>query len=99
MLAAAVRPEVFMLAAFESTLTRTSLGCLAIGDDEAMTVVQCPYGTTLSEDGTSIDVPGLGRFRIGDIVRGGGGRGEPDDAGDLPVECGAPVELFFWQSA
>ena len=99
MLAAAIRPEAFMLAAIEATLTRTRLGCLALGDDEAMMVVQCPYGTTLSEDGTSIDVPGLGLVRIGDTVRGGGGRGEPDDASDLPAECGAPISLFFWQSA
>ena len=98
MLAAAIRPEAFMLATFESTLTRTKLGCLALGSGRRMTVVQCPYGTTLSRDGTSIDVPGLGLVHIGDTVGGGGGRSEPDHASDLPAECGAPVKIFFWQA-
>lgn len=98
-MAAAVRPEGFMLAAFEATLARTELGCVAFGSGDSTRVVQCPYGTKLSDDGRSIDVPGLGLVSFGDTVRGGGGLGEPDEPSDLPVECGDATDLFFWQTS
>jgi hypothetical protein len=47
-------------------------GCFALDQR----VLVAPPGSTVSEDGRSIVIPRLGRFSIGDTVRGGGGESD-----------------------
>ncbi|WP_424466652.1 hypothetical protein [Pseudoclavibacter helvolus] len=65
--------------------------------DTEPTPVKFPYGTTLSDDGQSINVPGLGEVSIGETLTGGGGHIslDPEDAEDVPPECVADGVLIF----
>lgn len=47
-------------------------GCLTIDGGDAPHVLIAPYGSTAVDDET-VDLVGLGRFRVGDSVRGAGG--------------------------
>jgi hypothetical protein len=63
-------------------------GCFALDQ----WILVAPPGSTVSEDGRAIVIPQLGRFSIGDTVRGGGGESdgtnEVKDAACVPE--GAP---------
>lgn len=48
------------------------LGCVTIDGGDAPHVLIAPYGSTAADDET-VDLVGLGRFTIGDSVRGAGG--------------------------
>ncbi|AXH96607.1 hypothetical protein DV701_11170 [Ornithinimicrobium avium] len=65
------------------------LGLLTEGSDAPVPLVW-PAGSKLSEDGTSVTVPGLGEVRPGQTVTGGGGEDsnvEADRYSDVPEAC------------
>ena len=54
-------------------------GCFIVtiyGED---LLVEWPYGTTLGDDGESVNVPGFGIVRMGDRLNAGGGYGTNKD--------------------
>jgi hypothetical protein len=60
--------------------------------------VQFPYGSILSEDGNSVDIPDVGTLHLGDSFSGGGGDGDPDDLRGAPAECQVGTSFISWQS-
>lgn len=85
-----------MDALMSGVIVRTETGCLAL-DGPAQPVLW-PHGSTLSEDGTSVDVPGFGVVAVGDEVWSGGGNvhgaeeGHHDFVPELPEECSVVPE-------
>ncbi len=67
-------------------------GCLGLvreGADEPVALIW-PEGSRLTDDGSSVDVPGVGAVRVGQWVEGGGGEvSEPrgERYSDVPAEC------------
>ncbi|BDZ55148.1 hypothetical protein [Agromyces marinus] len=95
LLAASNPPDAAMDAIVAGTLTRTENGCLALDDLDGLHVLEFPYGTTLADDGETVEVPGLGPLRIGDAVEGGGGY---LDVADAPDECRTGNDFAIWQT-
>lgn len=48
-------------------------GCFVVTDDEGDWLIEWPFGSTLGEDGESVDVPDFGTVRLGDVLEGAGG--------------------------
>ena len=59
--------------------------------------VQFPHGTALSDDGQSVDIPGIGDVALGELVSGGGGEIHTNEEGlkDVAPECVAGTVLIF----
>ncbi len=81
-----------MDALMSGVVVRTDAGCLALGPGESPQPVLWPHGSTLSADGTSVEVPGFGAVAVGDEVWSGGGSvtAGRDLAPELPEECVVP---------
>ena len=95
MLVATDRPSAVMEALIIGTLTRTDTGCLALEQEGHIYVLQFPYGSTLADDGESVEVPGAGTIALGGDVTGGGGY---IDLPSAPEECGDSTEFAVWQT-
>ncbi|GAB3270924.1 Kelch repeat-containing protein [Microbacterium lacusdiani] len=95
MMAAPSKPAMGMDAIITGTLTRLDGGCLGLTVGERETPLQFPFGSILADDGESVDVPGHGTVRIGDLILGGGGWVPIPDA---PEECGVGAEGAMWES-
>lgn len=81
----------------EGTLGLSETGCWVLDEQGTQTLLQFPYGSTLSDDGTSVNVPGLGNVSVGDEIVGVGARGSAPD--NLPEACGnAGQRMLVWQS-
>lgn len=77
------------------TLGLSDTGCWYLDDGTGSALVQFPFGSTLSEDGQSVDVPGLGTVRAGDAIDGTGEVGSAPS--DTPEICGGPAQpMAFW---
>lgn len=48
-------------------------GCFVVSGDEGDWLVEWPHGTTLGENGESVNVPDFGTIRVGDRLDAGGG--------------------------
>ncbi|WP_146077873.1 hypothetical protein [Pseudoclavibacter sp. AY1F1] len=59
--------------------------------------VQFPHGTALSDDGQSVNIPGVGEVAIGELISGGGGEIHTNEEGvkDVAPECVAGTVLIF----
>lgn len=77
---------------------RTEQGCLASGTTADPAVVQFPFGSELSADGQSVEVPDFGTLRLGDTFQGGGGMGDLAYITGVPVECQTGTSFISWQS-
>ena len=71
-------PKAGMDALVVGVLRVNEAGCFAIDDQ----ILVAPPGSTVSSEGRSIVIPRLGRFSIGDTIRGGGGQSEGSDVLD-----------------
>lgn len=81
-------------AAISGTLAVVDGGCLGLGDDGgSQIVVVWPSGTAALPDDVGIDVPGMGTYRLGDEVEGGGGSTRADFEGPL---AGCPADDVFF---
>ena len=60
-----------------------------------MEIGQFPFGTTLAEDGRSVEVPGLGTVELGDSIAGGGGY---ISLSNVPEECRTEGDYAVWQT-
>jgi uncharacterized protein DUF6281 len=65
-------PAVGMEALVSGVLRVNDAGCFALGHQ----ILVAPPGSTVGSDGESIVIPQLGRFAIGDTIRGGGGQSD-----------------------
>ena len=95
MIAASTEPDEVMEALIVGVLARTPEGCLAVESGSEMHVLQFPFGTTLAEDGRSVQVPGLGTVELGDSIEGGGGY---INLSDVPEECRTDDASAVWQT-
>jgi hypothetical protein len=87
-----------MEALIVGTLTITEGGCIALRTDADTYPLQFPHGTRLSDDGTSVMVPGLDPLELGEAIRGGGGFVE---LADVPAACESQNEhgqYAVWQT-
>lgn len=48
-------------------------GCFVVSSDGGDWLVEWPHGTTLGEDGDSVEVPDFGTVRVGEALDAGGG--------------------------
>lgn len=77
-------PSVSAAAIVAGTLAVLDGGCLGFRDDDGtQTAVVWPSGTTALADGVGVAVPGMGAYRVGDAVEGGGGYGDAVFEGPL----------------
>ncbi|MFF2274603.1 hypothetical protein [Agromyces sp. NPDC058126] len=95
MVAASTEPEDVMEALVVGELTRTPMGCLALESGSDTHILQFPFGTTLADDGRSVEVPGLGAVELGDSIKGGGGYIKLPD---VPRECRTDDDYAVWQT-
>ncbi|MFB9283903.1 hypothetical protein [Pseudoclavibacter helvolus] len=97
LLTAAEQHNTSLTTLLEGTLELSPTGCWLLNNEGTQTLLQFPYGATLSDDGTSVDVPGLGSVRAGDSIVGVGATGAAPE--NLPSVCGeAGQPLLVWQS-
>lgn len=76
-----------MDAIVQGVLGINSQGCVVIDDTFVMIA---PYGSTVIDDGRTFELTGMGRFRVGEQVRGAGGyleNTEPDQVPDFLKHC------------
>lgn len=92
-------PEGVLLdAKIEGKLAITTGKCLGLeSTDGTLGPAIFPVGTSLSDDGGSVTVPGLGELAIGDAFSGSGGSIEVINAPvDVPDECvGADESVYI----
>ncbi|WP_424464415.1 hypothetical protein [Pseudoclavibacter helvolus] len=98
LLAAIREPETLMEANIGGTLGLNEGGCWIVIQGEYRTLLQFPFGSQLTQDGLSVDVPGVGTVGVGDTISGGGGVGPA--VPETPAVCGGPAQsMVFWQAA
>jgi hypothetical protein len=68
-------PELMMQVLISGRVAVLEGGCIGIVGGRGGHLVAWPSTTTLDSDRLAIHVPGLGVFRVGDFLRGGGGFG------------------------
>ncbi|WP_188959738.1 hypothetical protein [Modestobacter marinus] len=68
-------PEFMMQALISGRVAVIEGGCIGIAGGREGHLVAWPSTTTFDSDGIALQVPGLGVFRVGDFLRGGGGFG------------------------
>lgn len=95
MVAASTEPEDVMEALVVGELARTPMGCLSLQSGSHTNILQFPLGTTLADDGRSVEVPGLGAVELGDSIEGGGGYIK---LSDVPEECRTDDDAAVWQT-
>lgn len=77
------------------TLELSDTGCWYLVDGRSRALLQFPFGSVLSDDGQSVDVPGLGTVRAGVAIDGTGEVGSAPS--DTPESCGGPAQpMAFW---
>ncbi|MGO2751574.1 MAG: hypothetical protein ACTIA6_16100 [Pseudoclavibacter sp.] len=77
------------------TLELSDTGCWYLVDGQSRALLQFPFGSVLSDDGQSVDVPGLGAVRAGVTIDGTGEVGSAPS--DTPESCGGPAQpMAFW---
>lgn len=95
MVAASTEPDDVMEALVIGELARTPMGCLAIQSGSETHLLQFPFGTTLADDGRSVEVPGLGTVELGESIEGGGGYIK---LSNVPRECRTDGDAAVWQT-
>ncbi|PPG40478.1 hypothetical protein [Pseudoclavibacter sp. RFBA6] len=95
LLAANQAPETVMETQDGGTLGLNEGRCWVVIQGDYQTLVQFPFGSTLTPDGLSVEVPGVGIVGVGDTIEGGGvGHAVPE----TPAVCGGPGQpMMFWQ--
>jgi hypothetical protein len=68
-------PEVMMQALISGRVAVLEGGCIGLAGGREGHLVAWPSTTTFAPDGIEIRVPGLGVFRVGDLLQGAGGNG------------------------
>lgn len=77
------------------TLAVLDGGCLGFrGEDGSQLAVVWPSGTTALPDAVGVDVPGMGAYRLGEAVEGGGGYGGVPFQ-DVVVECSSTQVAYL----
>ncbi|RKT36905.1 hypothetical protein DEU34_1435 [Microbacterium sp. AG1240] len=97
-MSASDRPIAVMEALITGTLTTTRSGCFAVTSGGIIYPLQFPFGTVLSDDGHTVQVPGLEPLELGDSIQGGGGYVELDA---VSPDCEADNEYkqyAVWQT-
>ncbi|MBF4548683.1 hypothetical protein [Pseudoclavibacter sp. VKM Ac-2888] len=98
LLAASEAPETIMEARIGGTLGLNEGGCWVVVENDYETLLQFPFGSTLTQDGRGVDVPGVGVVGEGDTIGGSGGIDSAPP--ETPAICGGPAQVMaFWQAA
>lgn len=70
-------------------------GCFVVSSDEGDWLVEWPHGTTLGEDGESVNMPDFGAVRVGDVLDAGGGyEAGHERCGATGVQGTASIDLL-----